>query len=59
MKKNFCVWVSVFFVSDIISKIVLGFFGPLHLALLPNQHVAIGNPERHVHKASHCGSKQQ
>jgi len=20
---------------------------------------AIGNPERHVHKASHCGSKQQ
>ena len=21
--------------------------------------VAIGNPERHVHKASHCGSKQQ
>ena len=22
-------------------------------------HVAIGNPERHVRKASHCGSKQQ
>jgi len=21
--------------------------------------VAIGNPEQHVHKASHCGSKQQ
>jgi len=21
--------------------------------------VAIGNPERHVRKASHCGSKQQ
>jgi len=21
--------------------------------------VAIGKPERHVHKASHCGSKQQ
>jgi len=26
-----------------------------------SQHhfVAIGNPERHMHKASHCGSKQQ
>ena len=21
--------------------------------------VAIGNPKRHMHKASHCGSKQQ
>jgi len=26
----------------------------------PQHHfVAIGNPEQHVHKASHCGSKQQ
>ena len=24
-----------------------------------HQFVAIGNPERHVRKASHCGSKQQ
>jgi len=24
-----------------------------------NDTVAIGNPERHVRKASHCGSKQQ
>jgi len=23
------------------------------------QRVAIGNPERHVSEASHCGSKQQ
>jgi len=26
---------------------------------VPTFNVAIGNPERHVRKASHCGSKQQ
>ena len=26
---------------------------------LSNESVAIGNPERHMRKASHCGSKQQ
>jgi len=25
----------------------------------PHSSVAIGNPERHMRKASHCGSKEQ
>ena len=29
------------------------------LALSDNTTVAIGNPERHMREASHCGSKQQ
>jgi len=36
MKKNFLVLGFRFFVSDIISKVLLGHFNPLHLALGPN-----------------------
>jgi len=40
----------------------VGFFWPtpdVPLDYFLNHTVAIGNPERHVRKASHCGSKQQ
>jgi len=30
-----------------------------HNAEVVERSVAIGNPEQHVRKASHCGSKQQ
>jgi len=36
MKKNFLVLGFSFFVSDVISGVVLGPFGPIHLALGPN-----------------------
>jgi len=36
MKKKFLVLGLGFFVSDIISGVVLSLFGPLHLALSPN-----------------------
>jgi len=36
MKKIFWIWVSGFFVSDVISGVVLGLFGSLHLALCLN-----------------------
>jgi len=29
------------------------------VAVIMRHTVAIGNPERHVRRASHCGSKQQ
>ena len=35
MKKNLMLGFG-FFVSDVISGVVLGLFGPLHLALGPN-----------------------
>jgi len=37
MKQTFLVLGFRFFVSDIISGVVLGLFGPLHLALGPNR----------------------
>jgi len=38
MKKNFLVLGFGFFVSDVISGIVLCLFGQLHLALSPNHY---------------------
>jgi len=32
---------------------------PVILLVVRTTTVAIGNPERHMRKASHCGSKQQ
>jgi len=41
MKNNFWFYVSGFVVSDIISGVVLGLFGPLHLALGPNHWMVV------------------
>jgi len=48
MKNFFFLFGFGFFVSDVISGVVLGIFGPLHLALGPNRkmvvfQVCIGN----------------
>jgi len=40
MEKNFWFWVSDF-VSDVISGVLLGYFGPLHLALGPNHQMVV------------------
>ena len=35
------VWVFGCFVSDVIGGVVLGLFGPLHLALGPNRYMVV------------------
>jgi len=40
MKKNFWFWISDL-LSDAISGVVLGLFGPLHLALGPNHWIVV------------------
>jgi len=52
---------------DVVPKKLWACYGPWHktpaktFAVLAYGYfnVAIGNPERHMRKASHCGSKQQ
>jgi len=41
MKKKILVLGFRFFVSDVISRVVLGVFGPLRLALGPNRQMVL------------------